>query len=36
MASSPQGAAAFGPASLLVGFAFCLIVGFVMRDRITV
>jgi len=33
MASSPAGAAAFGPAGVIVGLVFCLAVGFTMRDR---
>ena len=33
MASSPAGAAAFGPAGIIVGLVFCLAVGFTMRDR---
>ena len=33
MASSPAGAAAFGPAGVIVGFVFCLAVGFTMRER---
>lgn len=33
MASSPAGAAAFGPAGVIVGFIFCLAVGFTMREK---
>jgi YedE family putative selenium metabolism protein len=33
MASSPAGASAFGPAGVIVGFVFCLAVGFTMRER---
>ncbi len=33
MASSPAGAAAFGPAGVIVGFVFCLAVGFTMREK---
>ena len=33
MASSPAGAAAFGPAGVIVGLVFCLAVGFTMRER---
>jgi len=33
MASSPAGAAAFGPAGVIVGFLFCLAVGLTMRER---
>lgn len=33
MASSPAGAAAFGPAGIIAGFIFCLAVGFTMRER---
>jgi len=32
MASSPAGAAAFGPAGVIVGLIFCLAVGFAMRE----
>ncbi len=34
MASSPKGIGAFGPAAVVVGLAFCLIIGFTQRDRI--
>ncbi|HNQ01340.1 MAG TPA: YedE family putative selenium transporter [Syntrophales bacterium] len=33
MASSPAGAAAFGPAGVIVGLVFCLAVGFTMREK---
>ncbi len=33
MASSPAGAAAFGPVGVIVGLIFCLAVGFTMRER---
>ena len=33
MASSLAGAAAFGPAGVIVGLVFCLAVGFTMRER---
>lgn len=33
MASSPAGAAAFGPAGVITGLVFCLAVGFAMRER---
>ena len=32
-ASSPKGVGAFGPAMVVIGIVFCLIVGFTMRDR---
>ncbi len=35
MASSPKGAGAFGPAGVIVGIVFCLIIGFSMRERMT-
>lgn len=35
MASSPQGIAAFGPAALIVGFLFCLVIGFTQRNKIS-
>jgi hypothetical protein len=34
MASSPKGIGAFGPAAVVVGLAFCLIIGFTQRDKI--
>lgn len=34
MASSTKGVGAFGPTAVIVGFAFCLIIGFTVRDRI--
>jgi hypothetical protein len=33
MASSPKGAAAFGPAGVLTGLIFCLVIGFAMREK---
>jgi hypothetical protein len=33
MASSPKGAAAFGPAGVIAGLIFCLVIGFAMRER---
>jgi len=33
MASSPKGVAAFGPIAVIIGIAFCLIVGFTMIQR---
>jgi YedE family putative selenium metabolism protein len=35
MASSPKGIAFFGPAGVIIGFIFCLIIGFTQRDKIT-
>ncbi|MRR16209.1 MAG: YedE-related selenium metabolism membrane protein [Deltaproteobacteria bacterium] len=32
--SSPKGVGAFGPAAVVVGLAFCLIIGFTERDKI--
>jgi len=34
MAASPKGVGAFGPAAVIVGLIFCLIIGFVMREKI--
>jgi len=34
MASSPAGPGAFGPGATIAGIAFCLIVGFLMREKI--
>lgn len=34
LASSPAGTGAFGPSSVIVGFIFCLAVGFMMRERL--
>jgi len=33
LASSPKGVAAFGPAAVITGLIFCLIIGFTMRDK---
>lgn len=33
MASSAMGTGAFGPAAVVIGFLFCLIVGFTQRDK---
>jgi hypothetical protein len=33
MASSPKGVGAFGPAAVIVGLIFCLIIGFTMREK---
>lgn len=35
MASSPKGIAFFGPAGVIIGFIFCLIIGFTQKDKIT-
>jgi YedE family putative selenium metabolism protein len=35
MASSPKGIGAFGPAAVIVGFLFCLIIGLTQRDKIS-
>lgn len=32
MASSPAGPAPYGPVAVLVGLAFCIVIGFTMRD----
>jgi YedE family putative selenium metabolism protein len=36
MASSPKGVAAFGPASVILGLVFCLVIGYAMRDKVKV
>ena len=36
LASSPNGPGAFGPMAVVVGLAFCLVVGFLMREKATV
>jgi len=33
LASSPNGPGAFGPVAVIVGLAFCLVVGFLMREK---
>jgi YedE family putative selenium metabolism protein len=35
MASSPKGIGAFGPAAVIVGFLFCLIIGLTQHDKIS-
>jgi YedE family putative selenium metabolism protein len=35
MASSPKGVGGFGPAAVIIGIVFCLVIGFVMRERFT-
>jgi len=35
MASSPKGIAAFGPAAVIIGLIFCLLIGFLMREKTT-
>jgi len=34
LASSPKGTGAFGPVAVIVGLAFCLVVGFLMREKV--
>lgn len=36
VASSPKGPAAFGPAAVIIGLLFCLIIGFTQRDKMSV
>ncbi len=36
LASSPKGAGAFGPAAVIIGIVFCLVIGFTMREKISV
>lgn len=33
LASSPKGVGAFGPAAVIIGIVFCLILGFTMREK---
>jgi hypothetical protein len=33
LASSPKGVAAFGPAAVITGLIFCLIIGLTMREK---
>jgi YedE family putative selenium metabolism protein len=35
LASSPAGPGAFGPAAVIIGFVFCLVVGFTMREKVS-
>ena len=35
LASSPAGTGAFGPASVIIGIVFCLIIGFTMREKVS-
>ncbi len=35
MASSPKGIGAFGPAAVIIGLIFCLVIGFTQRDKAT-
>lgn len=35
MASSPGGVGGFGPVAVVIGIVFCLVVGFVMREKMT-
>jgi YedE family putative selenium metabolism protein len=34
LASSPAGTGAFGPAAVIIGIVFCLIIGFTMREKV--
>jgi YedE family putative selenium metabolism protein len=36
MASSPAGVGAFGPAAVIIGLVFCLVLGFAMREKMAV
>ncbi|HOP64925.1 MAG TPA: YedE family putative selenium transporter [Spirochaetota bacterium] len=35
LASSPKGTGAFGPAAVVIGIIFCLIIGFTMREKVS-
>jgi hypothetical protein len=32
LASSPKGPGTFGPAAVIIGLVFCLVIGFTMRE----
>ncbi len=36
LASSPKGVGAYGPVAVVIGILFCLIVGFTMREKISI
>jgi len=36
MASTPKGVGGFGPAAVIIGIVFCLMIGFTMREKFTV
>lgn len=36
MASSPSGVGGYGPIAVIIGILFCLIIGFAMREKLTV
>ncbi len=35
MTSSPKGVGGYGPAAVIIGIVFCLVIGFAMRERFT-
>lgn len=35
IASSPKGVSDFGPAAVIIGLLFCLVIGFTQRDKVT-
>lgn len=35
LASSPAGTGAFGPAAVVIGIVFCLIIGFTMKEKVS-
>ena len=35
MPSSPKGVGAFGPAAVVIGLLFCLVIGFTQRDKVS-
>lgn len=35
LASSPAGTGAYGPAAVIIGLVFCLIIGFTMREKVS-
>jgi len=35
LASSPAGTGAFGPAAVIIGIVFCLVIGFTMREKVS-
>ena len=34
LASSPKGVGTFGPVAVIIGLAFCLVIGFLMREKV--
>jgi len=34
LASSPEGTGAFGPVAVIIGLVFCIVIGFLMREKV--